>query len=57
VGQLHSIYAVDVGVRATGDQKLVSRLDTSFIAENSKVHLSTPIHNLLMEFEDLFATP
>ena len=48
---------MDIGVRATGDQKLVSHRDIPLIMKDSKVHLPTPIHNLLMEFEDLFATP
>ena len=57
VGQLHSIYTMDVGGKAAGDQKHVSHRDKSLEVENGQVHPLRPIHNLLLEFEDMFATP
>jgi len=48
---------MDVREKTDGDPQHVSHGYKPLLAENGQVQPLQPLHDLLLEFEDLFATP
>ena len=63
IGKLHSLYALERDMdQGEGNYDLKLRrsgqsMPKALVTSTTQVHSYEPIHLLLMEFEDIFATP